>query len=94
MNKFGQDLINFVKQWWPGLTLLATAYAFYYNTQALHPRVADIEKNIAEAAIVHRELERKINDNTSAINITIARLETSLSQISNDLSYIKQKLYK
>lgn len=94
MNKFGSDLLNFIKQWWPGLTLLGTAYAFYYNTQALHPRVQEIEKSVTEAVVVHRELERKINENTSAINITIARLETSLAQISNDLAFIKQKLYK
>lgn len=94
MNKFGNDLLSFVKQWWAVLTLVGTAFAFYYNTQALHPRIADIEQQIAEAAVVHRELERQISSNTSAINITIARLETSLSQISNDLNYIKQKLFK
>lgn len=94
MNKFGSDLLNFIKQWWPGLTLLATAFAFYYNTQALHPRVAAIEQQVNEAELIHRDLERKITENTNAINITVARLETSLNQISNDLTYIKQKLFK
>ena len=94
MNKFGSDLLNFIKQWWPGLTLLATAFAFYYNTQALHPRVDAIEQQVNEAELIHRDLERKITENTNAINITVARLETSLNQISNDLTYIKQKLFK
>lgn len=94
MNKFGSDLLNFIKQWWAVLTIVGTVCAFYYNTQALHPRMTEIERKMASADLVHRELELKINENTSNINITIARLETALSQISNDLTYIKQKLFK
>lgn len=92
MNKTEQELIELGKKVAHNYRLIVgiTAFAYgcfvFYNTQQVHDR--DIENLKLRTA----KIEERVIANEKNFNMTSIKLDTTLSRISTDLQFIKQKL--
>lgn len=92
MNKTDQELIELGKKVAHNYRLIIgiTAFAYgcfvFYNTQQIHSNeISNLKERTSR-------LEDRVTLNEKNFNMTSVKLDTTLSRISTDLQFIKQKL--
>ena len=87
MNKTEQDLIELGKKVAHNYRLIVgvAGFVFYQNQQSNSLEISNLKERTSK-------LEDRVTANEKNFNMTSVKLDTTLSRISTDLQYIKEKL--
>lgn len=92
MNKTEQDLIELGKKVAHNYRLIIGVTAFFYGCFVFYQNQQSNSLEISNLKERTSKLEDRVTVNEKNFNMTSVKLDTTLSRISTDLQYIKEKL--
>ena len=92
MNKTEQDLIELGKKVAHNYRLIVGVAAFFYGCFVFYQNQQSNSLEISNLKERTSKLEERIKTKEKNFNMTSVKLDTTLSRISTDLQYIKEKL--
>lgn len=92
MNRTEQDLIELGKKVAHNYRLIVSLAAFFYGCFVFYQNQQSNSLEISNLKERTLNLETRVTANEKNFNMTSVKLDTTLSRISTDLQYIKEKL--
>lgn len=92
MNKTEQELVKLGKKVAHNYRLIVSLAAFFYGCFVFYQNQQSNSLEISNLKERTSKLEDRVTANEKNFNMTSVKLDTTLSRISTDLQYIKEKL--
>lgn len=92
MNKTEQELVELGKKVAHNYRLIVGVAAFFYGCFVFYQNQQSNSLEISHLKERTSKLEDRVTSNEKNFNMTSVKLDTTLSRISTDLQYIKEKL--
>lgn len=93
MNKIFSFLSNIKWIIW-GAGVVWAAFVFIYTIQGLPSRVEKLETKQAELISEHYEIYNRLSNTEHKFDVSVAEINTQLKQISTDIIFIRERLFK